>query len=685
MSIRIRFDAQLTTRSDKGVFPPDTIAAVYVTNRDGCSYQCAPVNAEGKLSVDFAMKPLQSDVKLTDRIKFHFYFRDNADQMLKPVCANHLPLLDLADHISKGGEVESKSNFTSNLVVMQLEKNEEYSRDMHLDLLKLHKAQHITRSVLADSSTVLAACKKLDQSVSSGLDNNTIITSDNGGHMFSSIFTGHMMQDECTLYSMYHMDFHEPHKVPPFLATYMLTQTLHHNALTIDQVKALPLKGLTDFIASYAQAPMRSASAVPYTMDMTLNDDPRQYWMRRTMLSEIFKRPYSHPHAVLQGRGTLQTDDCEGLVVTLQNLSNHLGYMYETHLGTFRQTDAYLPYNNLMKRYFPNDLFTGMSSQYQNKLMDLAFFLGEHISKKIIECKVTLVTANAASMGGMGGKEIQAHACASMVCNDPNSHHVVMMEGTACATDDQDSRRIKLGGRYITLAEVANSLTVTPPFNTFTESNLKTKTAMHLTHSHGSFYRAAFCQNDSMLGSQIGQGRLTFGVDMEYLGDESIKVYMPVMGKHLEPGEYERLKQYVNDRRAEIHPPLVDHDELRASLKWHPIGPFKGCKELQSGRPYTTCLVHVLADESNPVNSLLTRMNVEAECFNADPELLKLGVMRAFPSMDGVSKVFHIYTDDPEPLVNRLTTGPRNDYNNAKENNTNHNNNNNNNNNVVAS
>jgi hypothetical protein len=126
------------------------------------------------------------------------------------------------------------------------------------------------------------------------------------------------------------------------------------------------------------------------------------------------------------------------------------------------------------------------------------------------------------------------------------------------------------------------------------------------------------------------------------------------MGKDLAPGEYARLKQYVQDRRAEIHPPLVDHDELRASLKWHPIGPFRGCKELQKDRPYTTCLVHVLTDERNPVDALLARMNAEAEQFNADPGFRKIGVMRAFPSMDGVSKVFHIYSDDTKELQERL-------------------------------
>jgi hypothetical protein len=654
MSIRIRFDAQISAKSKKGDFPLDTIAAVYVTNRDGCTYQHVPVSNKGVMSVNFVMESTNPRVQLTDRIKFHFYFRDNQDNMLKPVCAGHVAMVELADMIKAGAYLDVGSNFNTNTVRMTLHSNHDFSRDMHLDLLKLYQTKAIVTSVLTQSPKNLQACKKLDECIQKGIDSNTVIAMDNGGPMFLSVFTAHMMENECTLYTLYHLDFNEPEHVPAWLSTYMLAETLHHNALTIEQVKGLPLKGLTDFIASYAQAPMRSASAVPYTSDMTLNEDPKQYMTRRSMLSEIFKRPYSHPHAVLQGYGTLQTDDCEGLVVMLQNLTNHLGYMFETHLEDFKQTDTYLPYNNLMKRYFPKDLFSGMSSQYQNKLMEMAFFLGEHVSKKTIECKVTLVSANAASMGGAGKTEVQAHACASMVCNDPNSHHVVMMEGTACTTDDQDARRLKIGQKYVNVAEVANALSSTAPFNHFMEGGFKTKVAVHLTHSHGSFYRTAFCQNDAILGSQIGQGKLTFGVDMEYLADESIKVYMPVSGKDLPQGEYDLLKQYIKDRRAEIHPPLVDHDELRASLKWQPIGPFRGCKELQPGRSFTTCLVHVLADAQNPAEALLSRINAEVEQFNTSSELSKLGVMRAFPSMDGVSKVFHMYTDDTEAMANRL-------------------------------
>lgn len=235
-----------------------------------------------------------------------------------------------------------------------------------------------------------------------------------------------------------------------------------------------------------------------------------------------------------------------------------------------------------------------------------------------------------------------------------------MLEGTACTTDDQDPRRIRLGGHIITLADVANSLSCTEPFNRFTSAGLQTRVAVHLTHSHGSFYRTAFCQNESMLGSQIGEGRLTYGVDMEYLGDESIKVYMPMTGKALEPGELDQLKQYIRDRRAEIHPPLVDHDELRESMNWVPIEPFKGFKELEPNRSYMTCMVHVLANEKHPLATLLATATAEANAFNAEPKNLKIGAMRAFACMDGVTKLFHFYTDDTALITKRLGLGPPN-------------------------
>ena len=142
---------------------------------------------------------------------------------------------------------------------------------------------------------------------------------------------------------------------------------------------------------------------------------------------------------------------------------------------------------------------------------------------------------------------------------------------------------------------------------------------------------------------------------MEYLADDGIKVYMPVTGKQLKEGELQMLKEYVIARRSEIHLPLVDHDELRASLRWAPMVPFKGCKELVPGRPYVTCLVHVAADSYNPVDQLLIRAQAEADVFNASPENTKVGVMRAFASMDGVSKVFHIYSDDTTELARKLS------------------------------
>jgi hypothetical protein len=84
-AFRVRFDAKVAARSQKGEFPLDTVSTVFVTNRDGCSYMEAPVSDKGMLSVDFNMLPLSAGLKLTDRIKFHFFFRDVKDGMLKPI------------------------------------------------------------------------------------------------------------------------------------------------------------------------------------------------------------------------------------------------------------------------------------------------------------------------------------------------------------------------------------------------------------------------------------------------------------------------------------------------------------------------------------------------------------------------------------------------------------------------
>ena len=648
-SFRIRFDAKVNARSQKGEFPSDTVSAVYVTNRDGCSFMEVPVSDKGLMHVDFAMAPLSSDLKLTDRVKFHYFFRDVKDGLLKPISAAHMTLVDLADRVKDGGVFTASSNFNSNSVSMTFLPSDEHSRSMHTDLLRLYNTGNITPSVLMESDKHLSTIKTLDASVTAGLKGTVEVCADNGGNMFQSVFTAHVMENEATLYSLYHLDFDGPHNVPPWLCTYLLAETLHHNSTTIEQVKGMNPRELTQFISSYAQAPMRSASAAPYTSDMTLNEDPGLYKTPKgTLLSEVFKRPFSHPYALLQkGHGALITDDCEGLAAFIRDTANHLGYAFKTHAEDFKQTDTYVRYNNLMKAYFPKDLFGSMGVQYQNKLMDLVMFLGERIANKTIECKITLVSANGASLGGEGNQtHIQGHACASMVCNDPLFPMSVMLEGTACLTDDQRSKHMVINGKTILLADVANSLSATPPFNTFMNmESSSVKVSFHVTHSRGSFYRTAFCENDSMLGSQIGSGPTQFGVDMEYLADDAVKVYMPVSGK-ASPESFLALKKYVSQRVAEIHLPLVDHNEIRNNLRWAPMTQFRGCKELKAGRPYTTCMVHVQAALGEEMDALLQRATLEASKFNDDPKYAGIGAMRAFASMDGVSKLLHLYSDD---------------------------------------
>jgi len=654
VAVRVRFDAKLTMSSKKGDFPLDTVSAVYVTNRDGCSFAEIPVGADGSISVDFKMEPLQPGVKLTERIKFHYFFRDVKDNMLKPISAGHMPFLDLADHIKNGTAFQAGSNFNTNVVTMRFIPNDAYSRDMHLDLLGLYKSGGIAPSVLAESPKHLETLRSLNATVRNGLVQNLTVMDSNGGNMFQSIFTAHIMENEGTLYSLYHLDFDGPQNVPPWLCTYSLAETLHHNSVTIEQVRAMDRQALTQFVSSYIQAPMRSASGTPYTYDLTVSDEPTSTpgAPQSTQLSEVFKRPFSHPYRLLEkGHGTLINDDCEGLAAFMRDLANHMGYAFVTFADDFKQTDTYVRYNNLMKAYFPKDMFS-MTSQYQNKLMDLVMYIGELFANKTLECKITLVSANGAAMSEDGKSstvKIQAHACASLVCNDPAFPVSVMLEGTACTTDDQYSKHLVLGGRAMLLADVANALSTMPPFNSFFYLDKSLcRVAFHVTHTKGSFYRTAFLENDAMLGSQIGHAPIQFGVDMEYLADEEIKVYMPVSGRTLAQGVYADLKQYISARAAEINLPLVDHNAIRANLRWAPMTQFKGCKELQAGRPYTTCLVHVLSEPGPDLEALLAKATEEANKFNQTHS--NVGIMRAFASMDGVSKVFHIYSDDTTEL-----------------------------------
>ena len=80
--INIRFKANLSAFSDQGTFPVGTVAAVMLTNKDGCSHDTYHADKEGNVFVNYEMKPLTTDVKLTERVKFHFWCLDNADGQL---------------------------------------------------------------------------------------------------------------------------------------------------------------------------------------------------------------------------------------------------------------------------------------------------------------------------------------------------------------------------------------------------------------------------------------------------------------------------------------------------------------------------------------------------------------------------------------------------------------------------
>jgi hypothetical protein len=650
--LRVRFQATVTAKSQKGEFPCDTVSAVYLTNRDDCSYSYVRVNKNGEMNVEYDMKSLKSDVKLTSRMKLFFFFTDVTTKLEMPICAGHITLEELVTRVKKGGpDFTCGSNFTSNEVKLSFKANP--ASEMYLDHQQLLNNQMIVPSALDKTKDFLAMFHSLDESVRLGLQKNLEITQENGGPMFSSLFTGHVMEGEATLYNLYHIDFDGAKNVPAWLCMYLLAETLLHNAFTCEDVKTLRVDELTRFIASYAQALMRSASAAPYTSDYTMNEDPGcMHTGRCTKLSEVFKRPFSHPYPLmLKGRNGVIYDDCEGLAACMRDITNCTMCLHDRFGEDLKRPEVSMEYSSMMNTCCPPELFSEMSLVDCHKLLDLALFVGNHLKSGVIECKITLVSANAASMSGPPGtKEIQAHACASLVCHDKNYPIAVMLEGTACMVDEIHTKKVQVGTQFFPLTEVANSLSMDPRFNTFSNaSETEIKVAMHVAHTKGSFYRTAFCQSDTLLASQIGQAPISYGVDMEYLADRSILVHMPVMGTALGQGGLETIKDYVVLRSAEIHPPLVDHSVILERLKWAPIQLFKGCKELQGKRPYLSCMLHVTANDGN-VKPLLQRCQGEVAKFNADPKHAEIGVMRTFASMDGVSKLFHIYSDNTTSL-----------------------------------
>ena len=658
--INIRFKANLSAFSDQGTFPVGTVAAVILTNKDGCSHETYHADKEGNVFVNYEMKPLTTDVKLTERVKFHFWCLDNADGQLKPISAGHATVAELADLVKMGENKTFQSNFCSNTVQMQFEKDP--LTRMHLEFQALENTGRIEKSVLTGSKVHLDNMKKLDLSVRNGLQKNLEISKDNGGPMFKSMFTAHIMGNEATLYNLYHLDFLGAKNYPPWLATYMLAETLHTNGLTCEQVKALTPDLATRFVGSYAQAAMRSASATQYTSDLTMSEDPKlAKTLKNTMLSEVFKSPFREPVRSIPGkRASLMDDDCEGLAAMLCDAVNHLGYMHANLRTRFSQENNFVSYNSLRSEYFPNDLFKGMPVPHRTKLIDLALYLGEKVHSNEIEPKITLVSANAASYGSEknGPKEVQAHACASLVCNHPQHPIAIMLEGTACIADEVRVKKVDIGGEMVPMNIVVNTLTTQPPFNlTMSHPEINqtnVKLAMHVSHSKGSFYNTAFCQNDTLLGSQIGDAPMTYGIDMEYLADHKIKLHMPVQGTALNDGELDTMKTFVVKRMEEIHPPLCDRNTMREKLQWTPMTLFRGHDQMDSNRPRMTAMMHVTVDPDK-VEETTKMFQKEADTFNSHPEHVKLGCCRVFPSMDGVAKVLDIYTDDLTTLQQQLT------------------------------
>lgn len=641
---------------------PTTVHTVILTNRDDCTYAIVNPNNTGAISVKYDMRSTRDDVLLTDRIKLFYYFWNK--QKPDPICAGHVHLLELATLIRDGGELSVRANFKENIVTMSIDRDAESAQRMHDAITRLFQTNKITRSVLGQSAQHMETIERLCVHMQSSMPEKMTISKVNGGSMFMQLESSHIMENERTIYPLYHLDFHMPHCMPPYLAPYLVLSTLHSMGVTIEQVLKMRSRKLLNFIAAYAQTPMRSPRAVPYTSDNTLTDDPNAG--EKAVLSEVFKRSWSYPFK----EGALLADDCEGYAQLMQNLVYHLAYMHKNYTDDINSADMGR-YTTLMKQCFPEALFQ-TTVDYNKRLMNLMLHLGEQIANKRIACHIVLGTANGASAETYASAPtLSGHAYACLINNDPEDPCSAILEGTACSIDDQTPKMLFVNGGYLPTSDVANYLTYNVGFNTFTGKEHKDmRLAMHITHDKGSFYKGAFLQNGILLASvrpehslmeegcdykHPGKENLLYGVDIEHLTDDSRKVYLPVTGTIFQNKEFERLKEYVVQRQVEIHPPFVDHAYLMNSLKWARLPPFRSVEHLQTNRTYTTCMMHVCADQTLSTEALLARLTEEAAKFNASENNRALGIMHAFPCMDGATKVLYMFTDETSELEARLS------------------------------
>lgn len=616
--------------SDKAVFPLSTIGSVVVCNTDHCSHQICPVSATtGTFQVEFDMQPTGDDGYMTDHLKFHFFTSDAVPCLIAAGAVSLHTLNDATVH-----ECSFGSNFQKVSVLLRI------TDFQAVDCTDLRP------SALHDSVKMTDLMINYTSRVEDQLKKNLVVSENNGGVMFSKLLAIHNFDNQATSHLHYQLDF-EPSQYTSdrFLLSGItmtsLVETLWLQRQTVEDVMQLNDADtrFTRFVVMVTQACMRSAYLCPYSTDM--NVMPTLSNGKHVLApGESFKRPFGEPFSP-DNFHSIQNDDCEGEAVFIRWL-----------FASFAHLDKHP-----RDAYFPSHLFS-LSEDDRARVFALALRIGGLIKEQKLFCDVVVVSASAASLQtgpNQPPPQLMGHAtCVIMnLCGD--QPHDVLTEGTNCLCPDVHHRvlTVQRGDetKDISISSVANVLTRRSLMrNASTSAN---RAMLHVDFS-GSvpFYRHMFMQNNFMLASKKDEAdRLTYGVSIEHLNDNGRKTYLPVHDSVM-PKANQRLNDWYELRRPEIHPPLTPVEQvLQATKHWAPLSLYEPEAVLKD-REFLVCMYTTSCTDPDERAQILAAKQTEVEKWNQTRA--DVGHSAAFMAFDSVYHVLCLYVDDTEALKRML-------------------------------
>lgn len=656
--MNLKFNCKVTVVNNKIQFPDSTVTKVVVCMHDAYTSQVLDV-VNGVFKVNFKLKSRDGYalVPMNDTLKFHMYTGTPVSRL----AAGWVDLPVLLQTLA-GGQVYHSDiccNFTTHTFKMEFSTD---SSSHMVEALDVWQQAITVPSCLRNSGDMVEHFQNLSQHVTMSLKSNVKINIENGGVMFSNLCTAHTMEGEATLHTQFQAD----------MALHIQGANLLHNSgLTMLAVAStLQLYGLTcedaltklpGFMASACQFAQTSAHLMPYQSDMGLGNELDVMGQAMLVSSEDFKRPFTEPFQYTEGVvGAIFCDDCEGMATEIHHMYSSFKYLwtaYKAEWVAMKSGNAFAQILNrdklitFMAGFFPSSLFD-MSLENKAKIFDLAMNMGKAADCGDVQCSLALISASAQALGDANKAQLAGHCCVVFTDSTNREYPVsILAEGTNCMTVDPNYAVVSVktpeGIKQVPFSEIVNGVSMDLLRGA---KQTDERVMMHLAGLTGNpvpFYKTLFCQGNALMATKTDDV-LHYGLDICNLSDEASKVFMPIDMDHLP-----ELVRHCEDRRHEIHAPLITVESLAAALSaCSPVTMFESIPVLQ-GRTFTNCMLAHAARTLDDRNAILKQAQSQAEAFN-NSDHINLGYMRVYAAMDSVYTILSVWTDKTDCLKTLL-------------------------------